>query len=50
VVVYWDQGGAGRSFDPNSDPRELSIAEHLADLDGVVNHLCQEFNDAKVIL
>ena len=36
VVAYWDQRGAGRSFDPAADPHRLTIARHLADLDAVV--------------
>lgn len=38
AVTYWDQRGAGRSFDPDADPRELTVARHLADLDAVVDH------------
>lgn len=39
VVAYWDQRGAGRSFDPQADPAHLTVARHLADLDTVVDHL-----------
>ena len=39
VVVYWDQRGAGRSFDHTADPRRLTVAQHLRDLDAVVDHL-----------
>lgn len=39
VVAYWDQRGSGRSFDPEADPRRLTIARHLADLEAVVAHL-----------
>ena len=49
VVAYWDQRGAGRSFDPNADPHELTIARHLADLEVVVEHLHHEFG-ARVTL
>jgi proline iminopeptidase len=37
VVVYWDQRGAGRSFDPDAEPSELTIGRHLDDLDAVVD-------------
>jgi proline iminopeptidase len=50
VVVYWDQRGAGRSFDPKADRRRLTIAQHLADLDAVVNHLRESLGRDKVIL
>jgi pimeloyl-ACP methyl ester carboxylesterase len=50
VVVYWDQRGAGRSFDPNADPKQLTLARHLADLDGVVDHLLESLGQEKIIL
>lgn len=39
VVAYWDQRGAGRSFDADADPHQLTVSRHLADLDAVVDHL-----------
>lgn len=50
VVAYWDQRGAGRSFDPEADPRRLTVSRHLADLDAVVDHLKQAFSQDKIIL
>jgi pimeloyl-ACP methyl ester carboxylesterase len=50
VVVYWDQRGAGRSFDPKADPQRLTIAQHLADLDTVVDHLRQSLGQNKIVL
>lgn len=50
VVVYWDQRGAGRSFNPKADPHRLTIAQHLADLDAVVNHLLKSLDQNKIIL
>src|SRR5262245_2767761 len=50
VVVYWDQRGAGRSFDPNADPRRLTVAQHIADLDAVVDHLRHSMAREKVVL
>jgi len=50
LVVYWDQRGAGRSFDPKADPHRLTIAQHVVDLDAVVDHLRQSFGQDKVIL
>jgi pimeloyl-ACP methyl ester carboxylesterase len=41
-----DQRGAGRSYDPDADLRRLTIPQHLADLDHVVDHLRQpSFDD-----
>src|SRR5215831_4823304 len=50
VVVYWDQRGAGRSFDPKADPHRLTIAQHVVDLDAVVDHLRQSLGKDKIIL
>jgi pimeloyl-ACP methyl ester carboxylesterase len=50
VVVYWDQRGAGRSFDPKADPHRLSVARHLADLDAVVRHLRSSLGREKIVL
>ena len=50
VVVYLDQRGAGRSFDPSADPRALTIARHLADLDLVVDRIRREQGQPKVVL
>lgn len=50
VVAYWDQRGAGRSFDSDADPHQLTVAYHLADLDAVVDHLRRTLGQDKVVL
>lgn len=50
VVAYLDQRGAGRSFDPEADPAELTIERHLEDLDGVVDRLTAELGRSRVTL
>jgi pimeloyl-ACP methyl ester carboxylesterase len=50
VVVYFDQRGAGRSFDPEADPRRLTVARHLADLDAVVDHVRNGLGQSTVTL
>jgi pimeloyl-ACP methyl ester carboxylesterase len=50
VVVYWDQRGAGRSFDQAADPSRLTIDRHLADLDRVVTYVCAELGVDRVAL
>ncbi len=50
VVTYWDQRGAGRSFDPAADPADLTIARHLADLDAVVEHLRRVLHQQRIVL
>lgn len=50
VVAYWDQRGAGRSYDPAADPRDLTVARHLADLAAVAAHLRRTSNGRKLVL
>lgn len=50
VVAYWDQRGAGRSFDPDASVDALTIDQHLADLDIVVDHLRQRLNQTRIVL
>jgi pimeloyl-ACP methyl ester carboxylesterase len=50
VVAYWDQRGAGRSFDSKANPHDLTIARHLADLHCVTAHLRKELHRDKLIL
>jgi pimeloyl-ACP methyl ester carboxylesterase len=50
VVVYLDQRGTGRSFDRKSDPGELTIARHVADLHAVIDDLLEEFGTRQVVL
>jgi proline iminopeptidase len=48
VVSYWDQRGAGRSYDPHADPHKLTIDQHLADLDVIVDHLRRNLGQQKI--
>lgn len=50
IVAYWDQRGAGRSFDADANPDRLTIERHLADLDLVVDHLRKTLQKDKIIL
>lgn len=50
VVAYFDQRGAGRSYDPKADRGRLTVDQHLADLDAVVEHLRRTLDRDQVIL
>jgi proline iminopeptidase len=50
VVAYLDQRGSGRSYDPDADPRALTIARHVADLDAVVRHLRGFLGRERIVL
>lgn len=49
-VVYYDQRGAGRSFDPDAPPTSLTIAQHVADLDHLIEHLQSQHGRDHVLL
>lgn len=50
LVAYWDQRGAGRSYDRSADPSTLTVARHLADLDLVIDHLRERFGQQEIAL
>lgn len=50
VVAYWDQRGAGRSWDREADPAKLTIDQMLADTDAVVDTLRGAYGDEGVAL
>ena len=50
VVAYWDQRGAGRSFDPAADPARLTIARHLDDLHAVLARVRAVVGHDRVVL
>ena len=50
VVAYWDQRGAGRSFDAKSSPQDLTVAQQFRDLDEVVDHLRRTLGQDKIVL
>lgn len=50
VVAYWDQRGAGKSFDPELDPAGLTIDRMSRDLTELIDALCAEFGRDSVLL
>jgi proline iminopeptidase len=50
LVAYWDQRGAGQSYDPKADPAQLTVDRHLSDLDVVVDQLRARYGERKVTL
>lgn len=49
TVAYWDQRGAGRSYSA-ADLERLSLAQHVADLDVIVDHLRRRLGQEQVTL
>jgi len=50
TVVYWDQRGAARSYDPKADAEALTVARHVQDLDAVVQHIERMLGQRRVFL
>jgi len=50
VVVYWDQRGAGKSFDARIPRESMTFEQFLADLDALVDHVRALLGAAKVAL
>ncbi|HHC30177.1 MAG TPA: alpha/beta hydrolase [Rhodobacterales bacterium] len=50
VVIYWDQRGAGKSFDTSLDPTTLTIDRMSRDLSELVDVIRAEFGQDKVLL
>ena len=49
-VAYWDQRGAGRSYDAAHPPPGMTVAQFVADLGVVVDHLCLSLGAPIVLL
>ncbi|WP_256209093.1 alpha/beta fold hydrolase [Nitrosospira sp. Nsp14] len=50
LVVYWEQRGTGRSFNPAISPQSMTIAQSVRDLDEVVELVRRRFGKDKVVL
>lgn len=50
VVVYWEQRGAVRSYDPEADPADITIDRLTKDLGELIDKLLAEFAQEKVLL
>lgn len=50
TMAYWDQRGAGRSYDPNIPPETMTIPQFVDDLDQVVDFLRTRLGQQRVWL
>jgi len=50
TVVYWDQRGAGKSFDPAIPRSSMTVERFIADLDELVDAVCRRLGATKVTL
>lgn len=50
TVVYWEQRGAGKSYDAGIPRSSMTVERFIADLDELVDHVRQRLGKAKVTL
>ncbi|MBE6022013.1 MAG: alpha/beta hydrolase [Cellulosilyticum sp.] len=50
TVVWWDQRGAGLSYDSNISAEEMTTEQMIADINEVSLYLCQRFNQQQIYL
>ena len=50
TVVWWDQRGAGLSYDPDIPPSIMSAAQMVADTLAVTRYLIQRFDQKKIYI
>jgi pimeloyl-ACP methyl ester carboxylesterase len=50
TVVYWDQRGAGKSFSRHVPRSSMTIEQFIADLDELVDGVCQRLEKKKVAI
>ena len=50
TVVYWDQRGAGKSFDRNIPRSSMTVEQFISDLDELVDAVCKRLGKTKVAI
>jgi proline iminopeptidase len=50
TVVYWDQRGAGKSYNKHISKDEIKVKQYIADAEFLVNYLKSRFSTEKIFL
>ena len=50
TVVYWDQRGAGKSFDRKIPRSSMTVEQFISDLDELVDAVCERLGKTKVAI
>lgn len=50
TAVYWDQRGAGKSFDRSTPRSSMTVDRFICDLDELVDGVCRRLDKAKVAI
>jgi pimeloyl-ACP methyl ester carboxylesterase len=50
TTVYWDQRGAGKSFDRNVPRSSMTVEQFISDLDDLVEAVCERLGKTNVVI
>lgn len=50
TVVWWEQRGAGISYDPGMPPATMTVEQLIADTQELTRHLCNRFGQERIYL
>jgi pimeloyl-ACP methyl ester carboxylesterase len=50
TTVYWDQRGAGKSFDRNVPRSSMTVEQFISDLDDLVEVVCERLGKTNVVI
>jgi pimeloyl-ACP methyl ester carboxylesterase len=50
TVVYWDQRGAGKSFDPSIPRSSMTVEQFISDLDQLVEAVCTRLGKTRIVI
>jgi pimeloyl-ACP methyl ester carboxylesterase len=50
TAVYWDQRGAGKSFDRSIPRSSMTVEQFICDLDELIDAICQRLDKSKVAI
>lgn len=50
TVVYWDQRGSGKSFDPELDKNTMTVEQFLSDLNDLIDNVCVRLHKKQVTI
>jgi len=50
TIIYWDQRGAGMSYDPSISASSMTVEQFIADLDELVDFVCERLGRPRVAI
>jgi pimeloyl-ACP methyl ester carboxylesterase len=50
TAVYWDQRGAGKSYDPRVSPSSMTVEQFISDMNELIDAVCERLGKRKVAI